>query len=937
MTTATDDAARCSELKSMPLRFAWANVNRDVLRQLLAAAYVDADQGEDLHRASAERLAQLANTVFGTRPSASRLDRYPETWEELRRWALTGASREQRANLVDIVALGQHLSVAGRERLRRSDERLTAFVKERNLTENFKVNLRKAFIQAHKSLQPSRQGKAGHGSTERPSGATVLHGQKEKATRRPYPHQVEARASLDRLIRDREPEERRGLIVLPTGAGKTETVTGWLTKQMTAEPRLRVLWLAHQQELLEQAARSLLVAGRIETPDFTRRMRIISSAGAAASVLVEEELDVALVTWQTLDSGWEQKRSKLRRFLTRGPAIVVVDEAHHAAAPGYQRILGAIAGWPDLALIGLTATPWPGRDGATLRLIKTFPVEIIRRSVEQMHADGILAVPILHTVDSGQILTLSDSEKKSAARTDLPPNVLSRLRTPARDQLLVRVWKERRAEWGKSLVFATGKAHADHLGSELAGAGADVRVLHSSTPEHPAKILDWFRKHRGDAVLVSVGMLTEGVDLPDAETAFLVRPTTSRVLLRQMIGRVLRGPEAGGAEFANVVHLRDQWSNFDEVLSPAELVGLGATKADNPKPGGPQYRLPPVLDEGTEVPIAEDVLEQIRRMYSKRATALPLDPASSSTRLIGYYALDDINVPVMEHQQDGYERLIRRALSGKGFQGTPALSFFDDDHPPYPTQRALDWVLDYVRTMKLSPPLQPVTASVSPVRVARKLRDEPAMSDPDREQWLLKVYERTLARLAYETFEHFEEAVERELRELRRALRAASPRLNAERIDERTEKKTTRAKAKQPKLNQISRSLPTAATMAELIRRHLATERIATVIRGEDLPEFRWTENPNKATWAHWSMKTSGKGAGNRVICVNSALRVRSTAIPEEMIKYLLYHEILHDWLPGQGHDAEFRRLEALWPDSDELDLAFDTLHERYILPERVR
>ena len=48
------------------------------------------------------------------------------------------------------------------------------------------------------------------------------------------------------------------------------------------------------------------------------------------------------------------------------------------------------------------------------------------------------------------------------------------------------------------------------------------------------------------------------------------------------------------------------------------------------------------------------------------------------------------------------------------------------------------------------------------------------------------------------------------------------------------------------------------------------------------------------------------------------------------MLGYLLYHELLHHILPSQGHDAEFRELEAHWPDAIDWDLRFDTLHEHW-------
>jgi predicted metal-dependent hydrolase len=83
-------------------------------------------------------------------------------------------------------------------------------------------------------------------------------------------------------------------------------------------------------------------------------------------------------------------------------------------------------------------------------------------------------------------------------------------------------------------------------------------------------------------------------------------------------------------------------------------------------------------------------------------------------------------------------------------------------------------------------------------------------------------------------------------------------------------------------------------------------------------------------TWGHWSIKLSGKAAGRQIIRINTLLQSTPAAVPDEPIQYVIYHELLHHLLPAQGHDAEFRMLEARWPNAVELDLWFDTIHERW-------
>ncbi len=83
-------------------------------------------------------------------------------------------------------------------------------------------------------------------------------------------------------------------------------------------------------------------------------------------------------------------------------------------------------------------------------------------------------------------------------------------------------------------------------------------------------------------------------------------------------------------------------------------------------------------------------------------------------------------------------------------------------------------------------------------------------------------------------------------------------------------------------------------------------------------------------------MKTTGQLKGRGVIRVHRALRAARTQVSDAVLDFLVFHEMLHHLLPGQGHSAEFRRLERLWPAADLLDLDLDTLHERYRLPTNV-
>lgn len=902
--------------------FSWDEVSERVCRELLQAA----EAGQDIEPRAAmmgEELRARLTQIYGRPPSMKSLDRW-NGWQPIYDWALRDATAEQLDSL--IITVKRSLSGPDRTIAVRTMTERRAFISRRHLTLTFYKNLHRCFVTAHKTSRPV-QAKGRVGGRAQASQLRVLAGA-DGPVPPLYDYQRDAVDRLGKLANARAARRRRGLVILPTGGGKTRVAVTWALDKLASDPSTRVLWIAHQEELLLQAARTFETLASSRPHEFRRRLRVISSQQSAVSTLADPHLDVAITTWQSLYANWRRASRLLRKYASR-PTVVVVDEAHHAGSTAYEKILTHLEGLPRIVIVGLTATPWPSSSLAAARLRRRFPTVVAQVSTDQLHARGILAVPVLHTVNTHERLELTGAEQKIAKR-DLPPAVLQRLQTDARDSLLVRTWRSRHTEWGKSLIFATSTAHADELGTRFEQAGAPVRVLHSRVGVDRAATLEWFEKGpEQGAVLVSVGMLTEGVDLPSARTAFLARPTTSRILLRQMIGRVLRGPSAGGEPTAHVVYLRDVWANFDDVLEPGELPDIDTIPGEDGADDGDRL-LPPVRAvDGQEVP--RSIIAQLERAYSRRVDRIPLDPAMSRTALCGYYVTEDGHVPVMEHQRDGFETLIRRAKTKTGFQGMPLVSLFDDDHPPYPADRQLQAVRSHVQNTGQAPPFIELVAEADPRAVARQLREQ-VLDEEQRESFLRKQYETTLARIAYRTLDHFEEAVERELRELRQTERASRNRLNAERPSAPPTPPSGRGT---PLRRKHDRQLPTITSVINKTCDVLAGEEVIEPLRSKtyDPPALDWTRNDVDSTWAHWSLKTAGKAKGQVQIRINRRLQAPHTQVSDDLLEYLIFHELLHDLLPRRGHDAEFRRLEAMWPDADNLDFVIDTLHEQFSLP----
>jgi superfamily II DNA or RNA helicase len=900
----------------MTHRFDWIAVDEGLTRDLLIAAYKSRQQLDQLaaiKKLSKEALASQAAKVFKSISKDSR--HFDAAIEVLVKKWLPGAP----AKIIESLATRVKAHVRGTVVLRNKVERVR-FLQDRQLDNNFKTNVFKAFKDDHKVTKAEPRKPPVLRDKVLP---VKLNGVGEAVPFPPYPHQTKAHQSLDRLLKTKK--RPAGVLVLPTGAGKTDTMATWLLSRMHKDPALRVLWLAHQQQLLDQSMRRFEARARSLPENFERTGRVVHGDAADISVIANAETDVAAVTIQSLAINFSKGRNKqrfLQHFLKR-PTIVVVDEAHHAAAPTYDEVLELIAANPNTkAIVGLTATPWPTSYRARAVFKRRFPTEIVHVTVEELISKGILARPVLQTIATGQQIRLDPREARVAEATDLPSSALKLLETSHRNRVIVQTYASRRDDWGKTLVFANSIEHADELGKQL-GAYAPTRVLHSRIDQTSGEILDWFKRSKAACVLVSVGMLTEGVDLPDARTAFLARPTTSRILMRQMIGRVLRGPQAGGKSEANLVFFRDVWTNFSSVLEPPEVITVPKeTRADGIHG---EVLLPPVVDD-TGKEIEADILASIRRAIeslAKEDSRVPIDPLLIPSRLIGYYRVDDQVIPVFEHQKAGYDALLELASGPDGMRGTPALSLFDDSHPPYPSPRALQAFIDYVREFEELPLFFELDSQLGPDLVAAKVLKAGAIKDEKREKIIRECFESSANRVAYPSFERFEEAVEQRIRQLRRIRSGERPRFEPESQLEQGNRRRT--------LPRFARDLEPIRQRALEGAREILPKHLGDLLE-EFAPPVEWTKRAAKSTWGHWSLQLQGKRRGEQVIRVNRLLRTTSDAASDELIAYLIYHEMLHSLLPGQGHDAEFRELESLWVSSAELDAEFETMHERWNL-----
>lgn len=406
--------------------------------------------------------------------------------------------------------------------------------------------------------------------------------------------------------------KRRPLFSLATGLGKTVVFANL--------PQIglrRLLVVAHREVLLDQAADKL----RHWNPGLTVQ---VDQADRWADVETLSAFDGELFAgtgYAVCASVATIGRAGSRRLLRYSPCLfdaVVIDECHHASAQSYQTVIEHFgAGKPGgPALIGCTATPFRA-DGADLS--KVFDEVVYSVELPEAISRGYLVDIRAFAVATG--VSLDDV---SATREDFKVGELAdAVNTTSRNGRVVKAYLDNAAD-RKAIVFAADVQHSKDLTEAFLAAGVDARHVDGTTPgEERAATFAWMREP-GARVLCNVEVATEGYDEPSISAVLLARPTKSRGLYSQQIGRGTR--LCDGKVDLVVIDLADVSSKHTLANAAAlfglptgmDLRGTSATKA--------RARVKELVQEG--LPFEE---------LSKAKTLADLDQIVNEYRKVGLF------------------------------------------------------------------------------------------------------------------------------------------------------------------------------------------------------------------------------------------------------------------------------------------------------------
>jgi ATP-dependent helicase IRC3 len=321
------------------------------------------------------------------------------------------------------------------------------------------------------------------------------------------PYQDEAILAIERALGR---GVHRPLIVLPTGCGKTVVFASLIARRGGS-----ALVLAHRDELLRQAASKLAVA------DPTLALGV----GFVAAQRDDVGATVVVGSVQTL-----AQTRRLER-LPRQFDTVVVDEAHHASARSYRRILAHLD--PSPLIVGVTATPQRS-DGKQLG--EVWQEIVYQRGIQEMIRAGYLTD--VRGVRVG--LEHVNLDKVAQSAGDYQADALgAALEHASAPQHVLHAYRAH-ASGRKTIVFVPTVALAHQMARTFRATGIPAEALDGTTPsDERHAILE--RLHTGQTqVLSNVAVLSEGVDVPSVDCIVMATPTRSQVKYAQAVGRGLR-------------------------------------------------------------------------------------------------------------------------------------------------------------------------------------------------------------------------------------------------------------------------------------------------------------------------------------------------------------------------------------------------------------
>lgn len=309
------------------------------------------------------------------------------------------------------------------------------------------------------------------------------------------------------------------MLQMPTGTGKTivftsivKDILNWCRKNSKDS---KILIIAHRRELIRQAS---------------KKLGTISHGQIVSGLPLQMWKPVQVASIQTFMSRRNYEQMRRERF-----DFIIIDEAHHSMAPGYQKLWEM---FPNSKKLGVTATPWRMSHSGFTTL---FGDIVLSKSIEWFVNNGYLSnydyISIKRNSETQHAINSID---KVGVDGDYLESELSAVFD--KDKIRAELYKSYNtfAKGKKGIIYAIDRRHANNICELYATKGVSICMIDGTTPTNERESLIEQFKNGSIEVIVNVNIFSEGFDCPDIEFIQLARPTKSLSLYLQQVGRGLR-------------------------------------------------------------------------------------------------------------------------------------------------------------------------------------------------------------------------------------------------------------------------------------------------------------------------------------------------------------------------------------------------------------
>lgn len=746
------------------------------------------------------------------------------------------------------------------------------------------------------------------------------------------PHQAEAVKAMTAYFQlDKRKENRSGLVVMPTGSGKTYTAVNWLLNDAVVKG-YRVIWLVHRQELVEQTFMEFRKQAPTLKGTGVKKLRIIPVSGMHLGMNMACRADVNVCSIASVANKYGYRF--IERMLGvpgKNKCVVVIDEAHHAVSASYRKVITRIQKLnPAMVLLGLTATPTRMNQSELQRLQSIFNINknlankigyrgyVYEVTLKQLLMSGFLAQPRYQSVKTeinGEVeFNLTEGDKLFFEQFgELSERLKDQIaKSSARNKLIVKQYLDNKDIYGKTIVFAVNQMHAETLCNEFKNAGVACDFAVSSRKD-AQQVIRNFKENKFN-VLINVQILTEGSDVPDIHTVFLTRETNSESLLMQMIGRGLRGEKAGGTKDAYIVAFHDIWDSFMTFMNPRDLDIFEDLpeeyNQDEPNevieiaPNNPDVEAENAEKESSGETSEEkiSVRDIYLKLYARVRTSI-LSKKDVLTFPVGWFSVTDKNnsdysLLVYEGQEDVYKTIENNIKLLNKVDPEMLLELYFADCEVKPELEEIGDFLDYIIETGEMPPYFTFEERIilDPDIVAKDLVEKfgnKATEAPGLEYIEKVFYENKILQQVYKFFFAYRKSV----------FDCIKPQKDAIIV----------TKDIREKYEIVDNYFNLQVLLDEVLAMY-------PKLSADGLVKLGWSKNVVR-NW--FALCQKDKTGTYYQIHINKILS--SPKVDKEVIKYLLFHELLHQngyW----NHDIEFRKREWQYPNSAELDGRIDGL-----------